>query len=323
MALDKQEFKFPDETPVDTKNDDKKVDFEIEGDTEIEVVDDTPEQDKGRKPLDRPVTDPTDDELQDYSEKVKSRIKELTHARHDERRAKEALERQHNEAIRAAQVLVEENKKLKDQLTQGQTGFITQAQKLAEVEVEKAKAALKAAHEAGDTEAFVEAQAKLNEAIFNQQRVKAFKPPLQKAAEPDNVSSQQAAPTAPVQQPDPKYLAWRQKNPWFGEDDEMTSLALGLHNKLAKGGTVVGSDEYYSTIDRRMRQVFPDKFESPVDRSEAPAKKPATVVAPSSRATSAKKVVLTQSQVTLAKRLGLTPEQYAKAVAEQMRKDNA
>jgi hypothetical protein len=100
-------------------------------------------------------------------------------------------------------------------------------------------------------------------------------------------------------------------------------LALGLHNKLAKGGTAVGSDEYYSTIDRRMRQVFPDKFESPVDRSEAPTKKPATVVAPSSRATSAKKVVLTQSQVMLAKRLGLTPEQYAKAVAEQMRKDNA
>ena len=317
--LDKQEFKFPDEVPVNTKE--EKVDFEVEGDsgTEIEVVDDTPEQDKGRKPLDRPVTDPTDDELQDYSEKVRSRIKELTHARHDERRAKEALERQHNEAIRAAQVLVEENKKLKDQLTQGQTGFISQAQKLAEVEVEKAKAALKTAHEAGDTEAFVEAQAKLNEAIFNQQRVKAFKPPLQKAAEPDNVSAQQAAPTAPVQQPDPKYLAWRQKNPWFGEDDEMTSLALGLHNKLAKGGTAVGSDEYYSTIDKRMRQVFPDRFEA----EPAPAKKPATVVAPSSRATSAKKVVLTQSQVALARKLGLTPEQYAKAVAEQMRRENA
>jgi len=318
-VLDKQEFKFPDEVPVNTKE--EKVDFEVEGDsgTEIEVVDDTPEQDKGRKPLDRPVTDPTDDELQDYSEKVRSRIKELTHARHDERRAKEALERQHNEAIRAAQVLVEENKKLKDQLTQGQTGFISQAQKLAEVEVEKAKAALKTAHEAGDTEAFVEAQAKLNEAIFNQQRVKAFKPPLQKAAEPDNVSAQQAAPTAPVQQPDPKYLAWRQKNPWFGEDDEMTSLALGLHNKLAKGGTAVGSDEYYSTIDKRMRQVFPDRFEA----EPAPAKKPATVVAPSSRATSAKKVVLTQSQVALARKLGLTPEQYAKAVAEQMRRENA
>lgn len=319
MALDNEEFKFPDETPVD-RADTKKVEFEIEGDTEIEVVDDTPEADKGRKPLDRQVNDPTDDELQDYSEKVRSRIKELTHARHDERRAKEALERQHNEAIRAAQALVEENKKLKDQLTQGQTGFISQAQKLAEVEVNNAKVALKAAHEAGDTEAFVEAQARLNEAIFNQQRVKAFKPPLQKAAEPDNVSPQQAAPTAPVQQPDPKYLAWRQKNPWFGEDEEMTSLAFGLHNKLAKSGMPVGSDEYYSTIDKRMRQVFPDKFES---SEPPPTKKPATVVAPSSRSTSAKKIVLTQSQVAIAKRMGLTPQQYAQAAAELMRNQNA
>lgn len=322
MALDKEEFKFPDEVPVNTKE--EKVDFEIEsGDTEIEVVDDTPEVDRGRKPLDRPVNDPTDDELQDYSEKVRSRIKELTHARHDERRAKEALERQHNEAIRAAQALVDENKKLKDQLTQGQTGFISQAQKLAEVEVEKAKVALKAAHEAGDTEAFVEAQAKLNEAIFNQQRVKAFKPSLQKTAEPDNVSPQQAAPAAPVQQPDAKFTAWRQKNPWFGEDDEMTSLAFGLHNKLSKTDIQVGSDEYYSAIDRRMRQVFPNKFESSVDRSETPTKKPATVVAPSSRSTSAKKIVLTQSQVAIAKRLNLTPQQYAQAAADLLRNQNA
>lgn len=319
--MDKDEFKFPDETPVNSKE--EKVDFEIEGDTEIEVVDDTPDVDRGRKPLDRPVNDPTDDELQDYSEKVRSRIKELTHARHDERRAKETVERQYNEAIRTAQVLVEENKKIKEQLTQGQTGFISQAQKLAEVEVDRAKAALKAAHEAGDTEAFVEAQAKLNEAVFNQQRVKSFKPSLQKAAEPDNVSSQQAAPTAPVQQPDVKFVTWRQKNPWFGEDDEMTSLAFGLHNKLAKTDISVGSDEYYSAIDRRMRQVFPNKFESSMDRSETPTRKPATVVAPSSRATSAKKIVLTQSQVAIAKRMGLTPQQYAQAAADLLRNQNA
>ena len=317
-----EEFKFPHEreATATTAPADDAVDFEIEGSPVIEVVDDTPEADRGRKPLDREVGDPTDDELQEYSEKVKSRIKELTHARHDERRAKEALQREREEALRAAQALVEENKKLKDQLTQGQAGFITTAQRLAEAEVEKAKAALKAAHEAGDTEAFVEAQSKLNEAVYNQQRVKALKPPLQKAAEPANVQPQQAAPAAPVQQPDPKYLSWRQKNPWFGEDDEMTSLALGLHNKLAKSGMPVGSDEYYSTIDRRMRQVFPDKFES----SDPPTtRKPATVVAPTSRATSAKKIVLTQTQVALAKRLGLPLEVYARSVADEMRKSNA
>ena len=109
--MDRQEFKFPDEVPVNTKE--EKVDFEIEdNDTEVEVVDDTPEVDRGRKPLDRPVNDPTDDELQDYSEKVRARIKELTHARHDERRQKEAVAREKAELERLAQQLIAENNRL-------------------------------------------------------------------------------------------------------------------------------------------------------------------------------------------------------------------
>lgn len=309
------EFKFPDE--VETKDDKaaEKVEFEVENEGEIEVVDDTPDQDRGRKPLEKPVAEPTDDELEQYGEKVRARIKELTHARHDERRAKEALERQNQEAIRAAQMLFEENKRLKGQLNTGTTAFVSQAQRLADVEVEKAKAALKAAHEAGDTEAFVEAQTKLNEAVFAQQRAKALKAPapLQKQPQRGNVAPQQASPVpAPTPAPDPKLNAWRQRNPWFGEDDEMTSFAFGLHNKLAKSGANVGSDEYYATIDARVREVFPDKFET--TKSE-PAKRPATVVAPTQRATSAKKVRLTQSQVAIARRLGVPLEEYARNVA--------
>lgn len=308
------EFKFPDE--IETKDDKatEKVEFEVENEGEIEVVDDTPDQDRGRKPLEKPVAEPTDDELEQYGEKVRARIKELTHARHDERRAKEALERQNQEAIRAAQMLFEENKRLKGQLNTGTTAFVSQAQRLADVEVEKAKAALKAAHEAGDTEAFVEAQAKLNEAVFAQQRAKALKaPPLQKQPQRDNVAPQQASPVpASTPAPDPKLDAWRQRNPWFGEDDEMTSFAFGLHNKLAKSGANVGSDEYYATIDARVREVFPNKFET--TKSE-PAKRPATVVAPTQRATSAKKIRLTQSQVAIARRLGVPLEEYARNVA--------
>lgn len=309
------EFKFPDE--IETKDDKaaEKVEFEVENEGEIEVVDDTPDQDRGRKPLEKPVAEPTDDELEQYGEKVRARINELTHARHDERRAKEALERQNQEAIRAAQMLFEENKRLKGQLNTGTTAFVSQAQRLADVEVEKAKAALKAAHEAGDTEAFVEAQTKLNEAVFAQQRAKALKAPapLQKQPQRGNVAPQQASPVpAPTPAPDPKLNAWRQRNPWFGEDDEMTSFAFGLHNKLAKSGANVGSDEYYATIDARVREVFPDKFET--TKSE-PAKRPATVVAPTQRATSAKKVRLTQSQVAIARRLGVPLEEYARNVA--------
>lgn len=308
-------FKFPDEVDATADPKGSKVEFEVEGESapEIEIVDDTPEQDKGRKPLDRQVAEPTDDELEQYGEKVRNRIKELTHARHDERRAREALERQHQEALRATQALFEENKKLKGHLNTGTTGFITQAQKLADMEVEQAKAALKSAHEAGDTEAFVEAQAKLNEAVFAQQRTKSLKPPpLQTEEQRDNVAPQQPSPQAPAPQVDPATQAWVDRNRWFGQDDEMTSLAMGVHTKLVKSGVTPGTKDYFDTIDTRLRQVFPDKFEAP---APSPTKRPATVVAPTQRATSAKKVRLTQSQVAFARRANIPLEEYARHVA--------
>lgn len=318
-----EEFKFPDEKAQDTKE--EKVEFSIEGEedkVEIQVVDDTPEKDRGRKPLEKPVDDPSEDELQEYSDKVQSRIKELTHARHDERRAREAAQREKEEALRFAQAALEENRKLKERITNGETTFISQAQRLADVEVEKAKAALKAAHEAGDTDAFVEAQAALNKAVLMQERAKAFKPtPLQKPEQSANLPTQQPA-QPPVPQIDPKAKAWAQRNPWFGEDDEMTSFAYGLHNKLVKSGYDTQSQEYYDAIDNRIREVFPNKFKSDEDKPEK-AKKPATVVAPTNRVTSSKKIVLTPTQVSIAKRLGLTLEQYARQVAEEMRKQNA
>ena len=319
-----EEFKFPDEKEPE-KDKEEKVEFSIEGENdkvEVEVVDDTPPKDRNRKPLDKPVNDPTEDELQDYSDKVQSRIKELTHARHDERRAREAAQREKEEAIRFAQVAFAENKALKERLSKGETTFITQTQRLADIEVEKAAAAVKAAHEAGDTEAFVEAQKALSKAVMMQERVKTFRPPpLPNLERSVNVPAQQPA-QAPVPKVDEKAQAWKRKNSWFGEDDEMTSFALGLHNKLVKSGYDTESQEYYEALDNRIRQVFPDKFKSDEDRSER-TKKPATVVAPSSRSTSAKKIVLTPTQVSIAKRLGLTLEQYARQVAEDMRKQNA
>lgn len=312
--VDKVEFEFPDEKETKAEATEEKDVAKAE-ESDIEIVDDTPEQDRGRKPLDRPVADPSDDELQEYSDKVRNRIKELTHARHDERRAKEALAREKEEAFRLAQAVYEENRQLKERINKGETSFVSQAQRLAEVEVEKAKAALKAAHEAGDTEAFAEAQVALNKAVFMQERVKAFKPaPLQNAEPSANVPTQQVA-QPPVPQVDAKADAWRQRNPWFGQDDEMTSFALGLHNKLVKAGYDTQSQEYYDTIDNRMKQVFPDQFK-PAEKVEPAGKRPATVVAPSSRSTSAKKIKLTQTQVQIAKRLGVPLEVYARKVAE-------
>jgi hypothetical protein len=306
------EFKFPDETPVVTSE--EKVEYEVEAAPEIEVVDDTPEADKGRKPMKEAPAEVTDDELEQYSDGVKKRIQHFSKGYHEERRAKEAALREREEALRLAQNLVEENKRLQGSLGQGQQALLEQAKKVVANEVEQAKQKLKAAHEAGDTEAFIEAQEELTKAVNRAERVNNFKPAPLQAPAPVVQPTPQAQEFAP--QVDSKARAWQETNPWFGKDEEMTALALAAHEKLVKGGVDPTSDEYYEKINSRIRQVFPDAFPS-----EKPAKR-SSVVAPATRSTAPRKIVLTQSQVNIAKRLGVPLEAYARQVAEDMRKQN-
>jgi hypothetical protein len=312
MATGQEEFKFPDEKVEDKKE--ESFDFEVEGDSEIEVVDDTPEEDKGRPPMKEPPADVTDEELSQYSDGVKKRIQHFSKGYHEERRAKEAALREREEAIRLAQSLVEENKKLQSSQGQTQQVLLEQAKKVVENELSEAKRKYKEAYESGDSDGLVAAQEELTAAKIKADRVNNFKPaPLQQEK-----PAVQPAPQ-PVEQPvqvDPKAAAWQDANPWFGTDDEMTALALTVHRKLVESGVSPNSDEYYDRINNRMRQVFPDAF-----HSEKTVKK-ASVVAPATRSTAPKKIVLTKSQVNIAKRLGLTNEQYARAVAEEMRKQN-
>lgn len=276
---------------------------EIQDETEIEIVDDTPEEDRGRKPLDRDVDDPSEDEISQYGEKVQKRMKELTHARHDERRQKEAALREREEALRVAQKLLEENKNLRQSVNTNQTALASTIKAKAESALEMARKKLKEAHEAYDNDAIVAAQEELTEAKYNYERVKNFKPaPLQEPKEEVYTSETPQAP-----KPDEKALRWQEKNPWFQSDLEMTNLAYAVHEKLVRNGVDPRSDEYYERIDTRMREVFPEYFGKKA--------KPATVVAPVTRTTAGKKVVsLTKTQIALAKKLGLTNKQYAEEV---------
>ena len=281
-------------------------------DFEIEVVDDTPKADRNRKPSE-PPEDVTDEELEKYSEQVQKRIKHFTKGYHDERRAKEEALRERQELERVTQQLIEENKKLKGNVNKNQTALLEQAKKNAAIETETAKRAYKEAYETGDSDAVLEAQEKLTNAKLKSDRLANFKiPALQETETPVQPEPE----PAPAVQVDERAADWQKANSWFGSDDEMTSLALGLHNKLVKQGVSPQSDEYYETIDARMRQVFPDQFE------DAEPKRKTQVVAPATRSTAPKKVTLTKTQVQLAKRLGLTPQQYAKQVALDMRKQN-
>lgn len=311
MAIDKEEYKFPDEQDTDVK-----IGASGDTDVEIEVVDDTPERDRGRKPLDKEVADPTDDEIESYSDKVQARIKELTHARHDERRQKEAVAREKAELERLAQQLIDENNRLKKSYNEGQEVLVHSARKEAETELEAARRKLREAQEAFDTDAIIAAQEQLAEAKWRVEEAKRFRP---QALQPiENPVQTQQQPQAPVQ-PDEKSLRWQAKNQWFGQPgfEEYTSYALGLHQKLVTGGIDPRSDEYFDQIDGRMKSKFPELFgNDDKPRTGEVQRKPTTVVAPATRTTSSGKIRLTQTQVALAKKLGLTPQQYAAQVAK-------
>jgi hypothetical protein len=305
------EFKFPDE-----QDETVVVSQQNDGDVEIEIVDDTPERDKGRKPLDREVADPTDAEIENYTKGAQERIKELTHARHDERRAKEALQREKQELERLAQHMQSENQKLKQYVDTGSQQYGEMAKTAAEAEVDKARREYKAAYEAGDSDALVAAQEALTEAKMKMAAVKNFRPaPLQQ--EETVVQTRQPAPQ--TVQPDEKTLRWQAKNQWFGAEgfEEVTSFALGLHQKLVNTGVDPRSSEYFERIDARVKSVFPEVFGEAEDRksSDSP-RRPTSVVAPAARSSGVKKIQLTQTQVALAKKYGLTPQQYAAEVAK-------
>lgn len=289
---------------------------EIEDGFEIEVADDTPEEDRGRDPMPKEIVENLEnDELEEYSAEKAKQLKKVWH---DERRAKEAAQREREEALGVAKRLMQENQQLKKNLGAGEKVYVGTAKQAAETMLAAAKKEFKEAYDSGDSDRVAEAQEKLLEAKLKLQQVEAYRPQFEYQekdlqTETNGVDSNNGDwSVAPVQQPeiqiDPKAVAWKDKNPWFGSDRVMTSMAFGLHEKLVGDGVDPTSDEYYERIDKEMRRRFPESFEDAKDR----AKKPAPVVASAKRSTSPKKVTLTTTQVSLAKRLGLTPEQYAK-----------
>ena len=296
--FEKNEFKFPDETLAEGG----KVNIEIE------IEDDTPEEDRNKEPMPKEIVDELDnDELEEYSDKVKVRLKQMKKVWHDERRAKEAAYREQQEAIDYARRVTEENQRLKKQYAAGEVEYVATATNAAELRLDAAKKAYREAYDEGDGDKLVEAQQVMQEATYELREVKKFKTPALQQQE-NAVQQQQVTP------PDRRAMAWQERNSWFGQDEEMTASALGLHEKLKRNGVVVGSDDYYATLDKTMRKRFSENFESSETETKAdqPRTKSSTVVAPATRSTSPNKVKLRASQIQIAKKLGLTPEQYAR-----------
>lgn len=313
--MDEQEFKFPDEIQEDKT---PKAEAEDAG-FEIEIEDDTPEEDRGRQPMPKQLVENLEkDELESYDEEVKSKLKQMRKVWHDERREKEAALREQQEAIAVAKRLMEENKRIKNILSSGEKEYVASVQNSANLELEMAKRAFKEAYESGDADQVADAQQKMQEATLRAMQAKSFKmPSLQEQEVPVQPETEQRP---QVPQPDRRALAWQERNQWFGQDEEMTAAALGLHEKLRRNGVVVGSDEYYDALDKTMRRRFPEELGSEEESKpevKQPARKPAAVVAPAVRSTASNKVRLKTSQMALIKKLGITPEQYVKEFVKE------
>jgi hypothetical protein len=288
---------------------------------EIEIVDDTPQEDQG-KPRRAENTEPkipSDDEVEKYSEGVQKRIKQLKFEFHEERRAKEEAARMQEEALRYAQQIKAENDRLKKTLDEGEATLINQAKGRIDAQLDKAKAAYKAAYESGDPDALLAAQEQLTTIQNEKYRVDNYKPQQRVQQQAPQPNYQQ--PAAQLPKVDQKALEWGKRNDWFEKDPEMTGYAYGLHEKLVKQGIDPRSDQYYDEIDKSIRRVFPDRFDDGLIEEEAPHRQHGSVVAAPSKTTKKPRTVrLTSTQASLAKRLGLTNEQYAAQLMKEASK---
>ena len=319
--VEKEEYQFPDEAPQKSTEEKIEIHDEANNELQIDIEDDTPVEDRNRTPSDPNKVKELEvevDDLDKYSKDAKDKLIRMKRVWNDERRRAESAERQSQAAIEAAQRLMEENRRMKGMLSQGEEEYKEAVKGAAEAKVKEAKRAYKEAYDAGDGDKMVEAQEEMTNAQLELEKVKRFKlPPLQQEENP--VQSEYATPQVP--RPDDKVMRWQADNDWFGRNKAMTAFALGLHEELKDNGIVVGSEKYYAELDKTMHKRFSEYF-NPEDteepKEEAKSKedtsktKPITNVAPATRSTAPKRVRLSQSQVAIAKKLGLTPEQYVR-----------
>jgi hypothetical protein len=307
------DFKFPDEDKSE-----EKLEITVEGDEDIEIkiVDDTPQEDRFAEPLPEEITQEleTADESQEYSKNVKTKFTQYKKAWHDERRAKEAVLREQQEALEATQRILDENRRLKSMLHSGEKELISNYQTSAELEIDKAERNYKEAYDSGDSDKLLEAQKELMRAEMKLDKAKNYKPAVQIQENEVQTTSQPPQ----TQQMDPKVASWVSRNPWFVDPNKlaMRKLAEGVHEELAVryGKAYIGTDEYFKSIDKEVVRRFPEEFASASknDEEKPQRTKPSTVVASAKRSTSSKQVVLSKTQAALAKKLGLTNEQYAR-----------
>ena len=295
------------EEKVETTEEEKDVEVTLDENAESASVD-TAETAPNTGQSEQKTEEPDDKELQDVGKRAQDRIKKLTTKYKNEERAKQ-------EAERKAQEAALENEKLKERLKNLDQGYISEYGTRLDAQLEQAKKNYRDAHEAGDVDKMFDAQQALSKISIEQERHRIAKD--RQEAQVKQVEQQTQQPQAQPQQApvDPKAQAWAEKNEWFGEDQVMTSTAMGIHQKLSEEGFDLSSDEYYDEIDRQLKSLFPDKFNT--ERTNGGSARVAPADTSASRKKQGRRTVrLTPSQVAIAKKLNVPLEEYAKYVKE-------
>lgn len=301
----------------------------VEEDLEIEVVNDTPPED--RRPPRNETSEPQaaagdDEELKNYSESVQKRIKRLKYEFHEERRQKDRAVREAQEALTYASSLQQQIEQYRRNSEESQRALIQTSAKQKGTELDAAKRLLKEAYEAGDTDKMAAAQEAIA-VLANEKRVlESYTPPSTSSVsylQPQDTQPVAAQPAQP--RVSAKAVLWKEANPWFGSDMALTGYAIDVHSKLVNAGVDPESDQYYEAIDKAVYQ-FQQNISGTQATSQAPApvqSKPKNgVVISSSRTPNGQtrtKVQLTESALAVAKRLGVTPQQYAKELLKQQK----
>jgi hypothetical protein len=296
--------------PIDTSGEPVEVELKEEDQKEEKVVESEIQVEQVSQ--EEPKQEAKEEELEEYSASVKRRIDKLT------KKMREA-ERREQAAVDYAKKVKEEADKLKSSSVIQNDSMLVEREKALVNQKEFAKRAMEAAVHAQDVEKQVAAQQEIARLTIEDERLKVSKAKaLQRKAQLESAPKEEVEQIINKQpeqqrQPDPKAVAWADKNEWFGTDNAMTYTAYDIHNQLVREGIDVADDDYYTEIDRRIRKEFPHKFSDGGDVNR-PKQKVAGVVRKS--ATGRRTVKLTPSQVAIAKKLGVPLEEYAKHVKE-------
>ena len=256
-----------------------------------------------------------DEQLEDYSKGVQSRIAKLTRKmREAERREKAALE--YAKAVEAKRQTVE------TKFTKVNEDYVKQFETRVQSGLESAQKELATAIENSDAVAQIEAQKKVAALSIDEARLNALKEqqtntttkeepaPTLSAADPLSDSAQK-----PMPAPDPRAEDWASNNSWFGKDRAMTYTAFEIHKDLTeREGFDPQTDEYYAEVDKRIRLEFPQKFDKKESQTSKPTQNVASVKRSSNVRSGRQTVRLTSSQVAIAKKLGVPLEEYAKQI---------